>query len=329
MQRSGSLAADVYGEGDTSSPLVLLHGLTFDRTMWRPALEELAAREPQQRAVAFDLPGHGESNTQESCDIDSVVATVHRAIDAAGIESPVVVGHSIGAVIATAYAAQHPARGVVNVDQPLFIAPFAELLQSIEAQLRGPNFAEVWQMFAASFHVELLSPAAQEVVRTTSSPRQDLVLAYWKEVIERPVASLTAMVEARLAQLSEQHLPYVIVAGAALDPTYETWLQKMLPEAQVVVWPNSGHFPHLAKPAALRKSLPTRQPGNNHATHEARQSYRSALFAEVQNAPTERCPADASPSAERHFRVRGGDRRGNLSRWTPSTQQSRHRSARV
>jgi pimeloyl-ACP methyl ester carboxylesterase len=88
MQRSGSLAADVYGEGDTSSPLVLLHGLTFDRTMWRPALEELAAREPQQRAVAFDLPGHGESNTQESCDIDSVVATVHRAIDAAELSRP-------------------------------------------------------------------------------------------------------------------------------------------------------------------------------------------------------------------------------------------------
>ena len=254
MERFAGLAADVHGEG-SDAPLVLVHGLTFNRTMWRPAVEELRAMDPRRRVIAFDLPGHGESSAQASYDVESVVGALHQAVEEAEVESPVVVGHSIGAVIVTAYAAQHPARGVVNVDQPLFIVPFVELLQSLEARLRGPDFAEVWQMFEASFHAELLPPTAQAVVRQTSRPRRDLVLGYWQEAIERPVASLSDMVESGLAQLREKRLPYVVVAGDTLDPAYAEWLHKVLPAVRVVVWPNSGHFPHLAHPAAFAEIL--------------------------------------------------------------------------
>lgn len=255
MERFARLAADVYGEGNGPGPLVLLHGLTFDRTMWRPALEGLAAIDPGRRVVAFDLPGHGESGAQESYDINSVIAAIRRATEQADVHSPVIVGHSIGALIATRYAAQYPTRGVVNVDQPLLIAPFADLVHSLEDRLRGPDFAELWQMFEASLHAELLSPEAQAIVRTTSNPRQDLVLGYWSDAIERPVAELNAMVESMLAKLRDEHLPYVIVAGGPLGPTYDTWLKTALPEAQVIVWPNSGHFPHLANPAGFAKVL--------------------------------------------------------------------------
>lgn len=255
MERFAGMTADVYGEGNDACPLVLIHGLTFDRTMWRPAVEELMATDPRRRVIAFDLPGHGESSAQVSYDLDSVVASLHRAVEEAEVESPAVVGHSIGAVIVSAYAAQHPARGVVNVDQPLFTAPFAQLLHSLEPRLRGPEFAEMWQVFEASFHTELLPPAAQEIVRTTCGPRQDLVLGYWQEVIEQPVDALNDRVERGLARLREKILPYVIVAGDTLDPAYAEWLDKMLPEARVVVLANSGHFPHLANPAAFAEIL--------------------------------------------------------------------------
>jgi pimeloyl-ACP methyl ester carboxylesterase len=46
-----------------------------------------------------------------------------------------------------------------------------------------------------------------------------------------------------------------MVAGDTLDPAYAEWLSEMLPEARVVVLPNSGHFPHLAHPAAFAKIL--------------------------------------------------------------------------
>src|SRR4051812_30120741 len=59
--RFAGLAADVTGIADERPPLVFLHGLTFDRRMWRPALRELEVLDPGRRAVAFDLPGHGQS----------------------------------------------------------------------------------------------------------------------------------------------------------------------------------------------------------------------------------------------------------------------------
>ncbi len=248
MQQFGGLAADIAGEVDERPPLVFLHGLTFDRTMWRPALEELSTVDPQRCVAAFDLPGHGGSNAQEDYDIDSVVATVHQAVEEASLDAPVMVGHSLGGVIVTAYAAQHPTRGVVNVDQPLFVAPFAELVRSVEERLRGPDFAEVWAMFAASFHTDLLPPAAQAIVRATSQPRQDLVLDYWGEVMEGPIASLTTMIDDTLAHLREAKLPYVVVAGAEPAPGYEQWLQERLPQVRFVIWPDSGHFPQLAHP---------------------------------------------------------------------------------
>ncbi len=55
------LAADEFGMPDGRPPIVLLHGLTFDRTMWRPALAELQTIDPGRHAITLDLPGHGES----------------------------------------------------------------------------------------------------------------------------------------------------------------------------------------------------------------------------------------------------------------------------
>jgi pimeloyl-ACP methyl ester carboxylesterase len=255
VQGFAGLAADVEGDDDGRPPLVFLHGLTFDRTMWRPALDELGKVDPRRRIASFDLPGHGESNRQNSYDLESVITAVHRAVEDARLDAPVMVGHSLGGIIVSAYAAQYPARGVVNVDQPLLVAPFAELLQSVQERLRGPNFADVWSMFASSFGTELLPPEAQEIVRATSRPRQDLVLGYWKEVIESPIASLTAKLESGLAQLREENLRYVVVAGSELDRAYKQWLQEELPQVRVVIFANSGHFPHLAYPAQFASLL--------------------------------------------------------------------------
>jgi pimeloyl-ACP methyl ester carboxylesterase len=133
------LAADDYGHSDDRAPLVLLHGLTFDRSLWRPSLAELSRIDPGRRVLALDLPGHGASPGWPSYDVQSLADGIHRAVDEAGLQSPVVVGHSIGGVIATAYAAQHPTCGVINVDQPLQVAPFAALVQSVADKPSPPS----------------------------------------------------------------------------------------------------------------------------------------------------------------------------------------------
>lgn len=249
------LAAEDRGESDLRPPLVLLHGLSFDRSMWRPALSELQTLDPGRRSLALDLPGHGDSAAWPSHDIASVADGVHRAVTEAGLDAPVVVGHSMAAIVASVYASRHPARGVINVDQSLETAPFATMLQSLADQLRGPAFPAMWEHFAASMHIELLPPAGQDLVRATSRPDQDLVLSYWREVLERPVEEITEQVAQGMALVRESGTPYVIVAGAEPDADYRSWLRAMLPQATVIVWPESGHFPHLAHPRDFAQVL--------------------------------------------------------------------------
>ena len=64
-RRIGGLAADDYGTDDGRTPLVLLHGMTFDRTIWRPLVDRLQQTDPGRRMLVLDLPGHGDSPEQE------------------------------------------------------------------------------------------------------------------------------------------------------------------------------------------------------------------------------------------------------------------------
>src|SRR5215510_12673881 len=86
---------------------VLLHGLTFDRRMWEPVLGALPLR---HRAIALDLPGHGQS-------------------------APIVVGHSVGGAIAGIYGATYPTAAVVSVEAPIDVLPFAMTARAMEPQL--------------------------------------------------------------------------------------------------------------------------------------------------------------------------------------------------
>lgn len=254
--RIAGLAADDYGRSDGRPPLVLLHGMTFDRTTWRDIIPELQRIDPGRRVVAIDLPGHGHSPDQLAYELDTIVAQVHQVVEEAGLTAPVLVGHSASGGFATAYAARHPSHGVVNIDSPLQVAPFITLLRSLGDRLRGPEFPALWQqIFYASFHVELLPPAAQDLVRSTCRPRQQVALGYWRQLIEQSAGEVPAMIERGTAALRASGMPYLYIAGDDLDPGYRQWLGVRLPAATVEVWPRTGHFPHLADPQRFARRL--------------------------------------------------------------------------
>jgi pimeloyl-ACP methyl ester carboxylesterase len=250
-----ALAGADSGSPDRRPPLVLLHGLTFDRRLWDPVLAELDRVDPGRRVLTLDLPGHGESAGWPFYDMESVADGVHRAVEQAQLGSPVVVGHSISAVIATLYAARHPSRGVVNVDQSLQVAPFATLVRSLAHKLRGPDFPAVWQMFANSMQIERLPESAQDLVRSTSRPRQELVLGYWQQLLDRPIDEIVDLATAALTALRDARVPYLVVAGDPLEPDYQQWLSETLPQVEVDAWAGSGHFPQLAHPERFAERL--------------------------------------------------------------------------
>ena len=87
------MAADLYGTPDHRAPLVLLPGLTFDRRIWQPALDDLARIDPDRQVLVLDLPGHGDSPDQPPHSTHRIVGLIHDAIAESALDAPVLVGH--------------------------------------------------------------------------------------------------------------------------------------------------------------------------------------------------------------------------------------------
>ncbi|QIG45997.1 alpha/beta hydrolase [Nocardioides anomalus] len=241
----GDLVADLTGTDDSRPPVVLVHGLTFDRGMWAPVVETLEGR----RSLAIDLPGHGDSPARSSYDMADVADVLRGAITAAGLDAPVVVGHSIGALLATVYASRHPARAVLNIDQPLLAGPFADMLRSVEPVLRGPDYLSVWGQLFNDMATDELSPRQRALLRST--PRQDLLIGYWAEVLEKSADELRQQRTDELAALRARGVAYHHVSRTPLPPPYLEWLRAVLPAVEITVLPGGGHFPHVAHPAVI------------------------------------------------------------------------------
>ncbi len=242
------LVADSYGVDDDRAPLVLIHGLTYSRRIWAPVTAELEWVDPGRRILALDLPGHGESPSRLPHSMEHVTGVVHGAVTEAGLREPVVVGHSLSGGLALVYAAAHPVRGVVNIDSPPdeFIG-FAPQLRSMEAELRGPAFGDMWAGLRAGFRLDAVPAALRELVNATSTPRQELALSYWQEVFDSSDDDVRRMLDGVTRELARRGVPVLLLLGHEPSPALAPMLTAMGVEARVKAWPGTGHFPHLAR----------------------------------------------------------------------------------
>jgi pimeloyl-ACP methyl ester carboxylesterase len=105
--KRGSLAYRVLGG---SGPfLILLHGLAGSNRFWGGAYDTLSER---ARLIVPDLLGFGDSPWLASgFGPDDHVAALSKCLDEAGVDEPaLLVGHSLGALIAIRFAVTQPAR---------------------------------------------------------------------------------------------------------------------------------------------------------------------------------------------------------------------------
>ena len=109
--RSG-IRIRVVERGDAAAPpIVLVHGWGCTAYVFRFNISSLA--DAGYRVVALDLKGHGLSDKPAGKDeytIDALVEHLRDALDALGLERPVLAGHSLGGSLAYHFAARYPGR---------------------------------------------------------------------------------------------------------------------------------------------------------------------------------------------------------------------------
>ena len=92
--------------GEQGQPIICIHGITANAFFFQSLADGLAM---DYRVFAYDLRGRGDSDKPE----DGYSVPIHAAdlaalIDELGLEHPIIIGHSLGALIALYFAAQYP-----------------------------------------------------------------------------------------------------------------------------------------------------------------------------------------------------------------------------
>ncbi|MCY1641008.1 alpha/beta fold hydrolase [Methylorubrum sp. SL192] len=96
------------GTATGATPILFIHGVGLDHTVWRPQIAAFAGQRPVH---AYDMMGHGASDRPKGRpELADYAAQLFGVLDALGIERAHLVGHSMGAMVALEAALSHPAR---------------------------------------------------------------------------------------------------------------------------------------------------------------------------------------------------------------------------
>lgn len=123
-----------FREQGQGTPVMLLHGISSGAASWH---KQMAL--PGCRMMAWDMPGYGDVPPLAVAQPDAgdYADALALKLDCAGVWQTVLVGHSLGALIASAFAARYPQR----VRRMVLAAPAQGYGRAEPAQR-----AQVWQM---------------------------------------------------------------------------------------------------------------------------------------------------------------------------------------
>lgn len=242
-------------EGDGPA-LVMLHGFTGSAVGWGLHLDALAAY--GLRVIAFDLPGHGQSDAPadprryaiERCQQDILSALRELGVSEG---QAVLFGYSMGGRIALYSAFSGFFRALVlesaspGLDDPIERekrrSDDEELATSIE-RYGVEAFVARWEKLPLFASQHALAPKVRKALRTQRLNNRASGLA---QSLRGAGTGVQPSLFPRLPQL---RIPVLLIAGE-LDAKFTaiaTSMAQALPQAQLRIIPGAGHAVHLERP---------------------------------------------------------------------------------
>jgi pimeloyl-ACP methyl ester carboxylesterase len=237
----------VYDDSGGNRPVVWLHGINEDRSSWDPITRQLAG---EMRCIRIDFRGHGESSRHGPYDATGLVSDLAAVVGETCEEPPVVVGHSLGGMVATVGAATGLAGRAVCIDQPLRLRAFSDLVHSLAPRLRDPEtYGDALMEEKLALGMDRVPDQLfRELERKTRAGDQDVVLDIWKPMLDGDAEAIAAGEVILEEFLREIKVPYLALHGQPVEPGYEQWLRVGNPAVTFEYWDGLGHWLHLVDP---------------------------------------------------------------------------------
>ncbi len=236
---------------ETGVPILFIHGFGADLSTWMLNQGALAEDRPVH---AIDLPGHGGS-AKDVTDgsVEALAAAVRDYMDAEGLETAHLVGHSLGAAIAATIALDTPAR----VTGLTLVAPAGF----------GPEIAgDFIAGFIAESRARKLRPWLEMLVADPGLVTADMVEDVLKfKRLDGALAALQAIAAANFDgdaqrnslrdRLGDIEAPVHVVWGEADRVLPASHAEGLPPNVEVTTIPGAGHIVHMEKAAEVNKVI--------------------------------------------------------------------------
>ena len=239
---------------DPAKPaIVFLHGAGFDRTAWRLQTRWFAHH--GRSVLAIDFPAHGRSEGPPLESIPAMAEWTAALIEAAGLKSAALVGHSMGGLVAIETAARFGDRvralGLCGVAAEMPVHP--EMLESAKANtLKVQELMTFWGIGTALHKGGMVSPGLwlrRESLAVLSANRPG--------VIHSDLVACNAYKDA-VARAAAIKCPTVLVLGEGdlmTPPTKAKPLAGAIVGSRTVIIPNSGHLMLVERPDETLEAL--------------------------------------------------------------------------
>jgi len=238
--------------GALGSPLLLIHGWTYDLDIWEPLAQMLAAR---HRVLSIDRRGFGLSTGQPSLAQDQ--ADILALLDHTRVARAVLLGASQGARLALSLGLAAPERvAAVVLDGPPEEVGSARHALTVEIPLaeyralaQSGQMAEVRRRWSQHPFARLCTrdPAAHARLATTLARYSGADLLEPSPPVPPPLDGLRSLGMPALVINGEHDLESRRASGLALA--------QALPRARHAIIPDAGHLPHLDNPGAYLDAL--------------------------------------------------------------------------
>jgi pyruvate dehydrogenase E2 component (dihydrolipoamide acetyltransferase) len=253
------------GEGGT--PVLLLHGLGGNRTVW---LETQPALASERRVLAVDLPGFGASAPgSDGISIPGYARTIERFCARMGLDEVILAGSSLGGWVAAELTLRAPelVQGLVLIDAAGIVPTRTERLKAI-SMMRG---AELGAPLAPRFRSALAARprlrnlALKYTVAEPSALAADLVYMALPAAPDPGfgpafTAARNSWSDSWCDELTEIECPTLIVWGerdALLPVRHAREWARRIRGSELHVIPGAGHLPMLERPALVNGLLET------------------------------------------------------------------------